>query len=255
MKIKVNKTEYPVIVLEESNIKSNHTDLDIKQYKIEFTIYEQSDKQALSDILSEKLLTIVNGENKKYSIQNSSYSNSSNDNYKSQKYKLEIQEIENLSLDILNIDGLEFKPYFYEESFKDGLQIFSKIKTDKKGFDYINEKKFSSEPSIIIRVGISSKPIQFRIQPGREWSELNGEYKLVVAFSQITNPNESETFADILIKIRNHSIANRTFYKSLLNKLVSKGILEKSESDTIFKQASDNFNKEFIEYHKVKDID
>ncbi len=97
MKIKVNKTEYPVIVLEESNIKSNHTDLDIKQYKIEFTIYEQSDKQALSDILSEKLLTIVNGENKKYSIQNSSYSNSSNDNYKSQKYKLEIQEIENAS--------------------------------------------------------------------------------------------------------------------------------------------------------------
>lgn len=147
MKIKVNKAEYPVIILEEYNIKSNHTDLDIQQLKIEFTVYEKTDKQALSDILSEKLITIINGNGstKKYSILHSSYSNSSTDSHKSQKYKLELREIENLSLDVLNIDSIEFQPYFYEESFKDGLQIFSKIKTDKKGFDFINEKKFSSE--------------------------------------------------------------------------------------------------------------
>lgn len=256
MKIKINKNEYSVIILEQSKIKSNHTDLDISKYSIEFTIYDEADKKTLKDIISEKIITIINGEIKNYSIINSSHSNSSTDNFKSEKYRLEIQEIEKLSLEILNIDGIEFKPYHYEEYIdSNGLNIFSKIKTDKKNFELLNEKKFSKEISTVIRVGISDKPIQAKIHPARQWSEVNGEYKLIVAFSQVSSNQNKDSLAGDIAKFRDYNITNRSMFKTLLKNLVSKNILNESDSESILKESMSNFNIEFIEYHKVKDID
>ena len=184
MKIKVNKSEYPLIILKDSQIKSRHTDLDIQELKIEITIYAELDMRAMDEILANRILTTLeNGSPLKnfYITEHSYISNVNN----SRKYFITLLESK-FDVIKLNIDGVEFNPYFYEETnSKDGLFGYSKIKTDKKGFDYINQKKFSTDAISVIRLGISNEPIQVRIQSTREWSEINGEYKLIVAFNQL----------------------------------------------------------------------
>lgn len=256
MKIRVNKNEYAVIILEQSKIQSAHTEKDISKYSIEFTVYDSADIQEMSQIIAEKEVLISDSELKKYILLSSSYSSSSSDSHKSQKYKLQILEKETLNAEILNIDGMEFIPYFYQESVEsEEIQILAKIKTDRNGFDFINKRKISAEPVTVIRAGISAKPISAMLQAGREWSENNGEYKIIIGMTQRSGRKTNEPLADVFLKLRDYSILNRSFSSALMETLVKKGILERSESDTVLKQAEENFSRDFIQFYQVKDID
>jgi|JI10StandDraft_1071094.scaffolds.fasta_scaffold30664_5 hypothetical protein len=54
--------------------------------------------------------------------------------------------------------------------------------------------------------------------------------------------------------ISNSFLSNKKVTSLELYK-VNKGVLNQSESDAIFKEADESYDKEFTQYHKVKDID
>lgn len=244
---------------------SKHTGNELERFS--FTIRAKGNKKEMLDevITNSKnggVFAVDNtgGTQKEYKITNHSYSYNGNftDEETIYTYSLELEQIEKLEIKQLVIAGIKLSPYKYSEEYDNGIIINTCVRLSNEENEQIKNAIGKNIYFEVIREGISQEPKTMRF--GKTiWSE-DGEFTkeswvLVENIYDEKTPklhhwNEPE-WSNIQIELAIQKHIN----KSLLNLLMSKGIITSHDIDKLTTEAKDNY-REFLKYFlKVDDID
>jgi hypothetical protein len=172
-------------------------------------------------------------------------------------YGLILREAEELSLEALVIDGMELHPYEYrEEVLEDGLTIWAKVVGTHADVTRLNRLIRTRGTFPVTRRGIQNEPREMRLGVA-EWSEYEDriKYRLVLVDREISEELRAE-----LGRIEEQNTrAALGYYVNLVDRLadllVERGVLSRSEVDTLRESARAHPGVARHEVWHVADVD
>lgn len=174
-------------------------------------------------------------------------------------YNLSFKQVDKLELEALIFSGLTLYPYYYEESYDDGVIIEAKVKVTKEELETINSLQDNHDNYFeVLRQGINDKILSMRF--GKTiWSEHESFYKINLilvekSYDDIDN-QRADLFQPELYNMKDKVANLSAFSDELVRLLISKEILSKEDVDVIKGNINNRFNDEYRKLYKVTDID
>ncbi|HET8654146.1 MAG TPA: hypothetical protein VFL93_01335 [Longimicrobiaceae bacterium] len=232
----------PVLIRKQTTRRSLHTGRDLVELHGWMTAGDEAQHQALSELLRDIGDRAVRASDEsgdfagKWCVSWNSYAESGGVH----TYILLLREAEEISLEALLVGDLELHPYEYREAvLGGGLALWAKAvgsETDLRRLRAL----FRERPAVpIVRHGVDEHPREMRLAAA-EWStwEDRVKYRLVLVEGRI-DEGEHSAFARVE---RENSRAALGFYMNFADRLVdlmvSKGLVTRSEIDAVREAAA-----------------
>ena len=170
-------------------------------------------------------------------------------------FEWELEEVEDIKISKLVIAGSEYTPYKYSEEFdsKGRLTIETRVELSETEHEQIRQLN----PYFpVVRKGINDDPREMRFGQ-MLWSKKDGKYRmnLILVDRSKDQPGDHGWLAPRLDNIEDTAAVSVITIRSLLDKLVEKGILSATERDVVSAVNETERRKELWEFDRVPDLD
>jgi hypothetical protein len=257
--VQLKAGELPITaeLLEREVLASQSTGKELIRLQVRFESENDDDTVAVEDFINSEQFVQTDADNpsKERRWKIGQHSNSYREGAPETTFSWELFEVEDIKISKLVIAGSEYTPYKYSEEFdnKGRLTIEARVELTE-----VQESKTRKlKPYFqVVRKGVNDTPREMRFGQ-MVWSKKDDRYRmnLLLVDKAYDEPASRGFFQPQFSNIEDSVAISLVGLRSLLDKLVDKGVLSAAERDAISDVEKTERDKEIWEFDRVADLD
>jgi hypothetical protein len=261
VRAKFGNTEVSAIATALDSNVSQHTGKRLRRFRLVFRAYETKQKESIKDAAHSGTRVHLGpdggSEETTWILDDHSY------NYRDDEpmvtYSWTIAEEEHLQIDHLAIGDASFRPYRYEEEFdgSDTLTIYAHMRVST---DEWKALRAMSPYFSVVRRGINETPRKMRFgwvlwSTTEDADSFNLRVVLVDQHRDELHPKSHGFLEPFRSNSEILSAENFALTERLLEALISKGVFDRAEIDSLREEAEKDIPNRRLDFDRVPDVD